>query len=189
MTGAKKLVIGASGFLGSDVTQQLFDRGDDIARASRRCAMRCATAATSSTVSSTQGRGCATPRRCFAPMSKACGTCWTRRWTPIYGVSPSPAPSAYPPTAPRHFQLKSRSVRLMHVWPTLDDGKAEREPGWQPSRSTSDPPGRPVLSGESTARQKQVVDYACLLQTSDSRSTCGRRILAEPARSIRRSPR
>jgi dihydroflavonol-4-reductase len=20
----------------------------------------------------------------------------------------------------------------MHVWPTLDDGKAEREPGWQP---------------------------------------------------------
>jgi|SRR6476620_29040 dihydroflavonol-4-reductase len=58
MTGAKKLVIAASGFLGSDVTQQLFDRGDDIARASRRCAIRCATAATSSTVSSTQGRGC-----------------------------------------------------------------------------------------------------------------------------------
>ena len=28
MTGAKKLVIGASGFLGSDVTRQLFDRGD-----------------------------------------------------------------------------------------------------------------------------------------------------------------
>ena len=28
MTGAKKLVIGASGFLGSDFTRQLFDRGD-----------------------------------------------------------------------------------------------------------------------------------------------------------------
>src|SRR6185295_10963882 len=28
MTGAKKLVIAASGFLGSDVTRQLFDRGD-----------------------------------------------------------------------------------------------------------------------------------------------------------------
>jgi hypothetical protein len=45
MTGAKKLVIGASGFLGS--------------------AMRCAAAATSSTVSSTEGRGCATPRPLF----------------------------------------------------------------------------------------------------------------------------
>ena len=28
MTGAKKLVIGASGFLGSDVTRQLWDCGD-----------------------------------------------------------------------------------------------------------------------------------------------------------------
>jgi dihydroflavonol-4-reductase len=28
--------------------------------------------------------------------------------------------------------LSSRSVRLMHIWPTLDHGKAERELGWQP---------------------------------------------------------
>jgi dihydroflavonol-4-reductase len=30
MTGAKKLVVGASGFLGSHVTRQLVDRGDDV---------------------------------------------------------------------------------------------------------------------------------------------------------------
>jgi dihydroflavonol-4-reductase len=32
----------------------------------------------------------------------------------------------------RDFQLTSRSVRLMHIWPTLDHGKAERELGWRP---------------------------------------------------------
>ena len=32
----------------------------------------------------------------------------------------------------RDFQLTSRSVRLMHIWPTLDHGKAQRELGWQP---------------------------------------------------------
>jgi dihydroflavonol-4-reductase len=32
----------------------------------------------------------------------------------------------------RDFVLSSRSVRLMHIWPTLDHGKAERELGWQP---------------------------------------------------------
>ncbi|MBW8710556.1 MAG: NAD-dependent epimerase/dehydratase family protein [Mycobacterium sp.] len=32
----------------------------------------------------------------------------------------------------RDFQLTSRSVRLMHIWPRLDHGKAERELGWQP---------------------------------------------------------
>ena len=30
MTGSKRLVIGASGFLGSHVTRQLVDRGDDV---------------------------------------------------------------------------------------------------------------------------------------------------------------
>jgi dihydroflavonol-4-reductase len=30
MAGAKRLVIGASGFLGSHVTRQLVDRGDDV---------------------------------------------------------------------------------------------------------------------------------------------------------------
>ena len=30
MTGAKKLVIGASGFVGSHITRQLVDRGDDV---------------------------------------------------------------------------------------------------------------------------------------------------------------
>jgi dihydroflavonol-4-reductase len=30
MAGAKKLVIGASGFLGSHVTRQLAQRGDDV---------------------------------------------------------------------------------------------------------------------------------------------------------------
>ena len=79
MTGAKKLVIAASGFLGSDVTRQLFDRGDAFyCVVDTRAWLR-------------------DPAPLFAPMSKACGTCWTRRWTPIYGVSPSPAPSAYPP--------------------------------------------------------------------------------------------
>lgn len=33
----------------------------------------------------------------------------------------------------RDFQLTSRSVRLMHIWPTLDHTKAERELGWQPA--------------------------------------------------------
>jgi dihydroflavonol-4-reductase len=33
----------------------------------------------------------------------------------------------------RDFQLTSQSVRLMHIWPTLDHGKAERELGWQPA--------------------------------------------------------
>jgi len=33
----------------------------------------------------------------------------------------------------RDFQLTSRSVRLMHIWPTLDHTKAERELGWQPT--------------------------------------------------------
>ncbi|HTI76712.1 MAG TPA: NAD-dependent epimerase/dehydratase family protein [Mycobacterium sp.] len=33
----------------------------------------------------------------------------------------------------RDFQLTSRSVRLMHIWPTLDHGKAERELGWRPT--------------------------------------------------------
>jgi nucleoside-diphosphate-sugar epimerase len=33
----------------------------------------------------------------------------------------------------RDSQLTSRSVRLMHIWPTLDHGKAERELGWQPT--------------------------------------------------------
>jgi dihydroflavonol-4-reductase len=33
----------------------------------------------------------------------------------------------------RDFQLTSRSVRLMHIWPALDHGKAERELGWQPA--------------------------------------------------------
>jgi dihydroflavonol-4-reductase len=32
----------------------------------------------------------------------------------------------------RNFQLTSKSVRLMHIWPRLDHGKAERELGWQP---------------------------------------------------------
>jgi dihydroflavonol-4-reductase len=32
----------------------------------------------------------------------------------------------------RDIVLSSRSVRLMHIWPTLDHGKAERELGWQP---------------------------------------------------------
>ena len=32
----------------------------------------------------------------------------------------------------RDFQLTSSSVRLMHIWPTLDHGKAERELGWRP---------------------------------------------------------
>lgn len=30
MTGAKKLVVGASGFVGSHVTRQLVERGDDV---------------------------------------------------------------------------------------------------------------------------------------------------------------
>ena len=68
MTGAKKLVIGASGFVGSHVTRQLVDRGDDAARIALR----------------------------------------------------------------RDIVLSSSSVRLMHIWPTLDHGKAERELGWQP---------------------------------------------------------
>lgn len=32
----------------------------------------------------------------------------------------------------RDSQLSSSSVRLMHIWPTLDHGKASRELGWQP---------------------------------------------------------
>jgi dihydroflavonol-4-reductase len=32
----------------------------------------------------------------------------------------------------RDFQLTTKSVRLMHIWPRLDHGKAERELGWQP---------------------------------------------------------
>jgi len=32
----------------------------------------------------------------------------------------------------RNFQLTSKSVRLMHIWPPLHHGKAERELGWQP---------------------------------------------------------
>jgi dihydroflavonol-4-reductase len=32
----------------------------------------------------------------------------------------------------RDTVMSSRSVRLMHIWPTLDHGKAERELGWQP---------------------------------------------------------
>jgi dihydroflavonol-4-reductase len=32
----------------------------------------------------------------------------------------------------RDTVLSSRSVRLMHIWPSLDHGKAERELGWQP---------------------------------------------------------
>ena len=35
-------------------------------------------------------------------------------------------------TLRRDFQLTSRSVRLMHIWPRLDHRKAERELGWQP---------------------------------------------------------
>lgn len=33
----------------------------------------------------------------------------------------------------RNFQLTSKSVRLMHIWPALDHAKAERELGWQPT--------------------------------------------------------
>jgi dihydroflavonol-4-reductase len=33
----------------------------------------------------------------------------------------------------RDSQLTSRSVRLMHIWPRLDHGKAERELGWRPT--------------------------------------------------------
>jgi dihydroflavonol-4-reductase len=33
----------------------------------------------------------------------------------------------------RDSQLTSRSVRLMHIWPKLDHGKAERELGWRPA--------------------------------------------------------
>lgn len=32
----------------------------------------------------------------------------------------------------RDSQLSSSSVRLMHIWPTLDHGKASSELGWQP---------------------------------------------------------
>jgi len=32
----------------------------------------------------------------------------------------------------RDIVLSSRSVRFMHIWPTLDHTKAERELGWQP---------------------------------------------------------
>jgi hypothetical protein len=37
-TGPKRLVIGASGFLGSHVTRQLVDRGDDVRVLIRRAA-------------------------------------------------------------------------------------------------------------------------------------------------------
>ena len=33
----------------------------------------------------------------------------------------------------RDSALSSSSVRLMHIWPTLDHGKATRELGWQPN--------------------------------------------------------
>jgi hypothetical protein len=78
MTGAKKLVIAASGFLGSDVTRQLFDRGDVFyCVVDTRAWLR-------------------DPAPLFRTNVEGLRHV-TRRWTPIYGVSPSPAPSAYPP--------------------------------------------------------------------------------------------
>jgi dihydroflavonol-4-reductase len=106
MAGPKRLVIGASGFLGSHVTRQLVDRGDDVRVLIRR---------TSSTKAiedldveyhygdifddaavRTAMAGCddvfycvvdtrawlRDPAPLFAPMSRACVTCATRRWTP-----------------------------------------------------------------------------------------------------------
>ena len=53
----------------------------------------------------------------------------------------------------------------MHIWPTLDHGKAERELGWQP-KPVHDSIRRAAqfFRSQSTAQQKQVVDYACLRQ-------------------------
>src|SRR5258708_34975832 len=106
MAGAKKLVIGASGLRGCDVTRQLVDRGDDVRVLIRRtsstkaiedldvdyhygdifddAAVRTVMAGCDDvfTASSTRGRGCGTRRRCFAPTSMACVMSWTPRWTP-----------------------------------------------------------------------------------------------------------
>jgi dihydroflavonol-4-reductase len=51
----------------------------------------------------------------------------------------------------RDTVLSRRSVGLMHIWPTLDHGKAERELGWQPG-PVHDSVRRAAqfLSGEST---------------------------------------
>jgi dihydroflavonol-4-reductase len=103
MAGAKKLVMGASGFLGSHVTRQLVDRGDDVRVLIRRtsptkgiedldvdyhyddifddAAVRTAMAGCDDVFYCVveRGRGCGTPRRCFAPTSMACVTSWTPR--------------------------------------------------------------------------------------------------------------
>jgi len=66
----------------------------------------------------------------------------------------------------RDIVLSSRSVRLMHIWPTLDHGKAERELGWQPEpvhdavRGPRSSFGR--IDADSGRRgEKQVAHYAC----------------------------
>jgi hypothetical protein len=91
---------------------------------------------------------------------------------------------------PRLPADESECVQLMHTWPRLDHGNAGQELGWQP---------RPIHDSIRRAAQfyrenrwggkRQVVDYACIPKTPDSRSTYVGRVHAEPARSIRRSPR
>ena len=93
MAGAKKLVIGASGFLGSHVTRQLGDRGDDVRVLIRR---------TSST--------------------KAIEDLSERVTSSTTTATSSTTPHCVPPW----------SVRLMHSWPRLDQGKAESALGCQP---------------------------------------------------------
>ena len=111
MAGAKRLVIGASGFLGSHVTRQLVDRGDDVRVLIRR-------------TSSTKAIEDLDVEYHYGDIfdDAAVRTAMAGCDDVFYCVVDTR----------RDFVLSSRSVRLMHIWPTLDHSKAERELGWQP---------------------------------------------------------
>ena len=249
MAGAKKLVIGASGFLGSHVTRQLGDRGDDVRVLIRRtsstkaiedldveyhygdifddAALRAAMAGCDDVFY------CVVDTRAWlrdpAPLFRtnveglrhvldAAVDADLRRFvfTSTIGTIGIPA-ELRPATEEDEFNwadkggayvvsrveaenlvmryarergLPAVALCVSNTYGPRFHGKAEQELGLAAQTDPRlDPPGRPVLSRESTGRQKQVVDYACIPQTPDSRSKCVGRLLAEPARSIRRSPR
>jgi dihydroflavonol-4-reductase len=73
-------------------------------------------------------------RELYETAAEAAGVDPPRVGVPIWAMSVAGcAGDVVRKTLRRDFQLTSRSVRLMHIWPTLDHGKAARELGWQPN--------------------------------------------------------
>jgi nucleoside-diphosphate-sugar epimerase len=146
MTAAKKLVIGASGFVGSHVTRQLVDCGDDVRvleAAVDADMRRFVFTSTIGTIGIPAERRPATEEDEFNWPDKGGGYIRSRveaggARRPRFGI---PLRALYVigyvgdvvgRVLRRDTPVTSTSVRLTHIMAPMDHGKAGRELGWQP---------------------------------------------------------